>query len=135
MRARGKGTVPGQGLTRTMYREQIKDVLLERILNGAYEPGERIVETRVAREFGVSQGPVREALRQLEAQRLIERGEQPPAEMEQQLDTLLGQVQTSRNYQDMAVAQENFDKVMQRVNQWILEGIRKGAASPIITLG
>jgi len=24
---------------------------------------------------------------------------------------------------------------MQRVNQWILEGIRKGAASPIITLG
>ena len=72
---------------------------------------------------------------QLEAQRLIERGEQPPAEMEQQLDTLLGQVQTSRIYQDMAVAQENFDKVMQRVNQWILEGIRKGAASPIITLG
>lgn len=72
---------------------------------------------------------------QLEAQRLIERGEQPPPEMEQQLDTLLGQVQTSRIYQDMAVAQENFDKVMQRVNQWILEGIRKGAASPIITLG
>jgi cell fate (sporulation/competence/biofilm development) regulator YlbF (YheA/YmcA/DUF963 family) len=72
---------------------------------------------------------------QLEAQRLIERGEQPPAEMEQQLDTLLGQVQTSRIYQDMVVAQENFDKLMARVNQWILEGIRKGAASPIITLG
>ena len=46
-----------QSLTRTMYRAQIKEVLLERILNGAYQPGERIVETRVAREFGVSQGP------------------------------------------------------------------------------
>jgi len=63
--------VPGQGLTRTMYREQIKDVLLERILNGVYEPGDRIVETRVAREFGVSQGPVREALRELESVRLV----------------------------------------------------------------
>ena len=72
---------------------------------------------------------------QLEAQRLIERGEQPPPDMEQQLDALLGKVQTSRIYQDMAVAQENFDKVMQRVNQWILEGIRKGATSSIITLG
>jgi DNA-binding GntR family transcriptional regulator len=63
--------VAGQSLTRTMYREQIKEVLLERILNGAYEPGERIVETRVAREFGVSQGPVREALRELESLRLV----------------------------------------------------------------
>jgi DNA-binding GntR family transcriptional regulator len=58
-------------LTRTMYRAQIKDVLLERILNGAYQPGDRIVETRVARELGVSQGPVREALRELESLRLV----------------------------------------------------------------
>jgi DNA-binding GntR family transcriptional regulator len=63
--------VSEQSLTRTMYREQIKEALLERILNGAYPPGERIVETRVAREFGVSQGPVREALRELETLRLV----------------------------------------------------------------
>jgi DNA-binding GntR family transcriptional regulator len=60
-----------QALTRTMYRAQIKEVLLARIINGAYQPGERIVETRVAREFGVSQGPVREALRELESLRLV----------------------------------------------------------------
>jgi DNA-binding GntR family transcriptional regulator len=63
--------VADQGLTRSVYREQIKEVLLERILHGVYEPGERIVETRVAREFGVSQGPVREALRELESLRLV----------------------------------------------------------------
>jgi DNA-binding GntR family transcriptional regulator len=63
--------VPEQSLTRTVYREQIKEALLERILNGVYPPGERIVETRVAREFGVSQGPVREALRELESLRLV----------------------------------------------------------------
>jgi DNA-binding GntR family transcriptional regulator len=63
--------VPEQILTRTVYREQIKEALLERIINGVYPPGERIVETRVAREFGVSQGPVREALRELESLRLV----------------------------------------------------------------
>jgi hypothetical protein len=32
-------------------------------------------------------------------------------------------------------AQDNFDKLMMRVNNWILDGIKRGAASPIITLG
>ena len=52
--------------TRSNLREQIKDVLLQRIVEGSYPPGSRIVETRVAQELGVSQGPVREALRDLE---------------------------------------------------------------------
>jgi DNA-binding GntR family transcriptional regulator len=51
---------------RSNLREQIKDVILQRIVEGTYEPGGRIVETRVAQELGVSQGPVREALRDLE---------------------------------------------------------------------
>jgi DNA-binding GntR family transcriptional regulator len=56
---------------RSMLCDQIKDVLVERILDGAYGPGERIVEIRVAQEFGVSQAPVREALRELELLRLV----------------------------------------------------------------
>ena len=70
-----------------------------------------------------------------EAQRMIQRGEQPTEAMEQELDTLLGQVQVNAAYQRAVVAQENFDKFMMRVNQWIAEGIKAGAASPIITLG
>jgi DNA-binding GntR family transcriptional regulator len=54
-----------------MLRDQIKDVLLQRILDGHYSPGQRIVEIRVAEEFGVSQAPVREALRELEILRLV----------------------------------------------------------------
>ena len=69
------------------------------------------------------------------AQQMIERGEQPTAEMEQELDSLLTQVQTNPTYQRVMVTNENFDKVMVQVNQWILDGMRKGAASPIITLG
>jgi DNA-binding GntR family transcriptional regulator len=56
---------------RSMLRDQIKDAIVERILDGVYGPGERIVEIRVAQEFGVSQAPVREALRELELLRLV----------------------------------------------------------------
>jgi cell fate (sporulation/competence/biofilm development) regulator YlbF (YheA/YmcA/DUF963 family) len=71
----------------------------------------------------------------VDAQRAMAKGERPTPEMEQQLDTLLAQIQSRASYQRLLVAQENFDKVMQRVNDWIMEGIEKGAASPIITLG
>jgi DNA-binding GntR family transcriptional regulator len=58
-------------LSRPMLRDQIKDVIVERILDGTYLPGERIVEIRLAQELGVSQAPVREALRELELLRLV----------------------------------------------------------------
>ena len=71
----------------------------------------------------------------VDAQRMMQRGERPSDDMERQLDTLLGQIQGRPTYQRLLVAQENFDKVMGRVNDWILEGIEKGATSSIITLG
>jgi cell fate (sporulation/competence/biofilm development) regulator YlbF (YheA/YmcA/DUF963 family) len=71
----------------------------------------------------------------LSAQRMIERGQEPTPEMEQELDQLLSKVQVSPSYQRAVAAQENFDKVMMQVNGWIAEGIKSGAASSIITLG
>ncbi|GAB3645638.1 GntR family transcriptional regulator [Streptomyces sparsus] len=53
-------------------REQIREHLVEGIVSGRWKPGERIVERRIATELEVSQTPVREALRELEALRLIE---------------------------------------------------------------
>jgi DNA-binding GntR family transcriptional regulator len=58
-------------VTRSILRDQVKDVIVERILDGTYAAGERIVEMRVAEELGVSQAPVREALRELELLRLV----------------------------------------------------------------
>jgi DNA-binding GntR family transcriptional regulator len=60
------------GVRRTVLREEVKNVLLERILSGHYAPGERLIEIRIAQELGVSQAPVREALRDLEFVRLVE---------------------------------------------------------------
>jgi cell fate (sporulation/competence/biofilm development) regulator YlbF (YheA/YmcA/DUF963 family) len=70
-----------------------------------------------------------------DAQKMIERGERPTQDMERQLDELLTKVQVQTAYQRLIAAQENFDKLMARTNDWILEGIEKGAASPIIMLG
>jgi DNA-binding GntR family transcriptional regulator len=53
-------------LLRSSLRERIKDVMLQRIVAGVYQPGSRLVETRIATELGVSQASVREALRDLE---------------------------------------------------------------------
>jgi cell fate (sporulation/competence/biofilm development) regulator YlbF (YheA/YmcA/DUF963 family) len=69
------------------------------------------------------------------AQGMIERGEEPTPEMEQQIDDLLGKIQQKPAYQAAVAAQDNFDKMMLRVNNWIMEGIKKGATSSIITLG
>ena len=52
-------------------RQKLKDALLRRILSGGYKAGERLVELRIAEEFGTSQAPVREALRDLEGTGLV----------------------------------------------------------------
>ena len=59
-------------LVRTVMREQIKELIIQRILEGTYKPGDRVVELQLVQELGVSQAPVREALRDLEAMRFIE---------------------------------------------------------------
>lgn len=71
----------------------------------------------------------------LQAQQMIDRGEHPTPELEQELDELLSKVQVNPTYQRAIVSQENFEKLMMQVNGWISEGIKAGAASPIITLG
>ena len=59
-------------ISRAVLSDTVKDRLLEAILDGRYPPGSRIIETRAAREFGTSQAPVREALRDLEALGVVE---------------------------------------------------------------
>lgn len=47
-------------------------MLRRAILSGKHPPGTRLVERQVAAEFRVSRGPIREAFRLLEAERLVE---------------------------------------------------------------
>ena len=53
-------------------REQTVKNLREAIINGFFKPGERLVERKLCKLLGVSRTPLREALRQLETEGLVE---------------------------------------------------------------
>lgn len=53
-------------------RSNIKDYIQQKIAEGVYRPGDRIVETQLARELNVSQAPVREAILELASIGLLE---------------------------------------------------------------
>ncbi len=52
-------------LPRVALSDRVKEYIVEKILAGELEPGDRIVESSLARKLGVSQAPVREAIRDL----------------------------------------------------------------------
>ncbi|MCF6094863.1 GntR family transcriptional regulator [Microaerobacter geothermalis] len=51
--------------------EQIYYSLKKMIMDGVFQPGERIFESKIAREFGISRSPVREAIRSLQNEGLL----------------------------------------------------------------
>jgi DNA-binding GntR family transcriptional regulator len=57
---------------RPLYRDEIRNSIKKAIMSGELKPGDRIIETRWAKELGVSQSPVREAIRELEMIGLVE---------------------------------------------------------------
>ena len=62
-----RNSTPNAGSDRNCAHDRVRWTILERIMDGTYQPGERLKELTLAREFRVSQAPVREALRKLEA--------------------------------------------------------------------
>src|ERR1700761_3272277 len=58
-------------LQRDSMAERVKRELLRKIMNGELPPGARLVELQIARELNTSQGPVREALCELEGLELV----------------------------------------------------------------
>ena len=59
-------------IMRQTLREQVTQAIRMKLLTGQLKPGTRIVEQEMAEELGVSRGPVREALRQIEQEGLVE---------------------------------------------------------------
>jgi DNA-binding GntR family transcriptional regulator len=55
----------GSLLPRVVLSDRVKEHIVDAVLNGELKPGDRIVESSLARQLGVSQAPVREAIRDL----------------------------------------------------------------------
>jgi DNA-binding GntR family transcriptional regulator len=60
-----------KAVRRVCMRDHIRDILVGRILDGTYPAGTQLKELYLAREFDVSQAPIREALRELEGSGLV----------------------------------------------------------------
>jgi DNA-binding GntR family transcriptional regulator len=58
--------------SRSSLSEQVRNHILARIATGHFPPGYKIVEARIAEELHVSTIPVREAIRELVARRVLE---------------------------------------------------------------
>ncbi len=88
------------------------DFVTERFLDamraGVLAPGERIVESTLARKLGVSRGPLREALKGLEAERLVER----------------------RANRGMFVAEVSVDRAVQMI---VMRAMLEGLAARLVT--
>lgn len=69
--ARTEAAMSG-GNAATIEVETIHQTIRRRILIEEYFPGQKLSENALAREFGCSRTPVREALKRLESERLIE---------------------------------------------------------------
>ena len=65
-------------------------------------------------------------------QSALQRGDQPDAEDMEKYEAALGELQALSVYQSMVAAQANFDRIMNRVDAAMQEGMRSGSSSPII---
>lgn len=68
----GTQTKDTQMTKRHLYSDDITEIIKKAISQNKLRPGDRIVETRLAKELGISQAPVREAIRELIALGLVE---------------------------------------------------------------
>ena len=59
-------------VVRQSLKDQVKSILIDRMIDGDLAPGDRIKELQVAKELGTSQAPVREAIRCLETLGYVE---------------------------------------------------------------
>jgi len=116
------------------------------IWDKAEELGRLIGQTPECRDLRRAETRLREdeeTVRKLEAiqrlarqvDELIGAGKMPDEAMTASYEQAVRELETSAIGQAYVVARANFDKIMLRVNQLISQGIEKGAASTIITLG
>jgi DNA-binding GntR family transcriptional regulator len=61
------------GISRVVLSDQVKQYILDHIESGDFLPGSRLVESQLATQLGISQAPVREAIRDLVSAGFLDR--------------------------------------------------------------
>lgn len=63
--------LPDEHLAGDLLSDQVYGRIRQSILDGEIAPGQRLVESEIARRYGISQAPVREAIKKLEHEGLV----------------------------------------------------------------
>lgn len=64
-------TAPDEQLAGELLSDQVYGRIRQSIIDGELAPGERLVESEIARRHGISQAPVRDAIKKLEHEGLV----------------------------------------------------------------
>ncbi|MEM7341781.1 MAG: GntR family transcriptional regulator [Actinomycetota bacterium] len=141
------GARPTDESTELSDNERAYRHLRREIIEGRYEQGERIIESRVANALAVSRTPVREAVRRLETEGLVttehNRGAQvrvltetevgdlyeARARLEGFLSELAAQRADAHDVEAIATAAEHFEHTVAAVDPESVEGLRKVMAA------
>jgi len=91
-------------LERQSLADQVREILITRIIEGKYKGGERLIELTVAKDLGVSQAPVREAFQQLVAMRFLETQPHKGTRVREISDQEMGESTIVRGYLEEAAA-------------------------------
>jgi DNA-binding GntR family transcriptional regulator len=101
---------------RTSLADQVREILIDRIIEGKYKAGERLIELTVAKELDVSQAPVREAFQQLVAMRFLETEPHKGTRVREISDREMGESTIVRGYLEDAAARHAAPQLKEKLD-------------------
>lgn len=109
-------------------REQVYDYLKDEIVNGKIKEGSRIVEEEFAEKLNISRTPLREAIRMLELEGLIEAREKGGVTVPKTTKKDVEEVVKIRIALETVIFEELFERVTKKDIERLEENVAKAAA-------
>jgi DNA-binding GntR family transcriptional regulator len=109
------------GISKLVLSDQVKQYILDAIERGELAPGERLVESQLARQFRISQAPVREAIRDLVSAGFLAREPHKGAMVRLLTDEDMVEIYTVRASLESLAAQQ----AVQRITEGHLQLLRQ----------
>jgi DNA-binding GntR family transcriptional regulator len=113
------------GINKTVLSDQVKQYILDAIERGELQPGERLVESQLARQLRISQAPVREAIRDLVSSGFLEREPHRGAMVRLLTDKDMQEIYSVRAVLDALAAEQAAPKVSEEDLQALRNTVEK----------
>lgn len=122
-----------EALPKVLLSDQVYAMVRGLVLDGSLQPGTRIVESEIARQLGVSQAPVREAIKRLVFEGLVSSAPRRGSYVAQISEAEARDAREVRALLEENAAREaveNFDAAARRVLEELVDGMREAAREP-----